>query len=329
MLEKLRAPMRPMLLIVDDQPSNIAVLYAIFKEECEVCIATSGVDALAFCRKRSPDLILLDIVMPGMEGFAVCRALKDDPALSDIPIIFVTAEQDPEQEARALDAGAADFITKPFHSKVVLARVRAHLLIKRQSDALRHLALADGLTGIANRRHFDTILGSEWRRCVRSRSALAIVLIDVDFFKRYNDLYGHQQGDLCLIEIATVLKTYCVRSHDLVARYGGEEFVCILPDTHGAGACHVARQIETAVRGLKLVHAQSDAAQVVTVSIGVAVAEPAMADGAAAALIAADRELYAAKAAGRGRVSGIVLLPNQSEECLSQVGGTTSKGASH
>lgn len=309
-------PERPLLLIVHDQPSNIAVLYAIFKEECEVCIATSGPDALAFCRRRAPALILLDIVMPGMEGFAVCRCLKDDPTLSDIPIIFVTGERDPEQEARALDAGAADFITKPFHAKVVQARVRAHLLIKRQADALRNLALVDGLTGIANRRHFDAVLSREWRRCARARSALAIILIDVDFFKRYNDVYGHQQGDLCLVAVANVLRAHCVRSHDLVARYGGEEFVCILPDTHCVGACHIAQQLESAVRALQLVHAQSDIAQVVTISLGVAIAEPAMGDGADAALKAADRELYAAKAAGRGRSSGIVLLPNESDACL-------------
>ncbi|HXA48599.1 MAG TPA: response regulator, partial [Burkholderiaceae bacterium] len=165
---------RPLLLVVDDQPSNIQTLYEIFKDECEVCMATSGADAITFCQTRQPDLILLDVVMPEMGGYAVCRHLKSDPATKDIPLIFVTAQNDPQEEAQGFDEGAVDFISKPFHANVVKARVRTHLTLKLQSDLLRSLSLTDGLTGVANRRQFDAILQSEWRRCLRTEHPLAL-----------------------------------------------------------------------------------------------------------------------------------------------------------
>ncbi len=299
---------RPVLLVVDDQPSNIAILYDIFKQECEVCMATSGAAALDFCATRTPDLILLDIVMPDMHGFAVCAALKADSATADIPIIFVTGKNDPLNEARALDEGGSDFISKPFAATVVKARVRVHLLLRIQAQALRQLALSDALTGLANRRNFDDTLAAEWRRCSRSGAELALLMVDVDHFKAFNDSYGHQAGDRCLQAIAAVLDQTLSRSHDLAARYGGEEFACILPETGFDGALRVAEQLLAAVAALHIVHAGAPTQQL-SVSIGMAVLRPRRELAFAALIDQADQQLYLAKAAGRGRVCAAGVAP--------------------
>lgn len=172
-------PARPRLLVVDDQPINIQTLYQIFHADHEVFVATSGEQALAFCRGNPlPDLILLDVVMPGLDGLAVCRQLKADPVLANIPVIFVTACMDPADETRALEAGGVDFITKPVNPMVVRARVKTHLTLKAQGDFLRSLVFIDGLTGVANRRRFDEALLSEWRQCQRVGTPLALLMID-------------------------------------------------------------------------------------------------------------------------------------------------------
>lgn len=298
-------PDKPMLLIVDDQPSNIRLLHEIFKDDYEVCTAISGPEALAFCQSRQPDLILLDVVMPEMGGYTVCQRLKCDALTQNIPVIFVTAKHDPSEEARALDVGGVDFIIKPFHVRVVRARVRTHLTLKYQSDMLRSLALTDGLTGVGNRRHFDDTLQAEWRRCVRAGQPLSLILVDVDFFKRYNDHYGHPAGDACLQSIASALKAGFTRSHDMVARYGGEEFVCILPDTPLAGAEKKANALEKAVRALGIAHEKSDVCGVVTISLGVAVSHPAKGENPADLVECADEQMYLAKQSGRGQVKSL------------------------
>lgn len=298
-------PDRPVLLIVDDEPRNTQLLYEIFKDDYEVCRAGSGEAALAFCRTRRPDLILLDIVMPDMDGYAVCQQLKSDFLVANIPVIFVTACGDPLQTVRGLDAGGVDFIIKPFHLEVVRARVRSHLVLKHQADVLRSLAMVDGLTGVGNRRYFDTLLKAEWRRSIRSGQPLALIIADVDLFKRYNDRYGHPAGDACLQSIATVLKSECLRSHDAVARYGGDEFVCILPDTSQEGAVIKANELESAVRSLRIAHEASDPGSVVTISLGVASAHPVNGDNAADLLACADEQLYFVKRSGRGQPTSL------------------------
>ncbi|WP_426113013.1 diguanylate cyclase [Massilia sp. PWRC2] len=298
----------PLVLVVDDQPSNIQTLYAIFQDRYEVCMAVNGADALAFCARRTPDLILLDVVMPGIGGYALCETLKHDPRSCDIPIIFVTGNSDPLDEVQGFDVGGADFITKPFHATVVRARVQTQLTLKRQSDLLRLMALVDGLTGVANRRQFDQVLGAEWSRCGRSGQPLSLLMIDVDHFKRFNDHYGHQEGDVCLRAVAGAIKAAMRRPHDLAARYGGEEFSCILPDTGREGAAVKAVEIEQAVRQLALPHL--DAPQgIVTVSIGVAsMLQQGAAETAASLVLTADTYLYRAKREGRGRVCSVLDL---------------------
>lgn len=289
---------RPRLLIVDDQPVNIQALHRVFAGDCQVLMATDGPSALTLCRERQPDLVLLDVQMPGMDGHELCAELKADALLRAIPVIFVTAHDRPEDETRALDAGAADFITKPFNPTVVRARVRTQLTLKAQADLLRELAFIDGLTGVHNRRHFDDRFMAETRRAQRTRSALAVVLADVDHFKRYNDALGHLAGDDCLRRVAAALRACLKRPTDLLARYGGEEFVSLLPDTDLAGAIGVAQLMEDTVRALALPHPGVEGW--VTISLGVSAGVQG-----AGLLEAADRALYLAKAAGRGRVSWV------------------------
>ena len=294
---------RPQLLIVDDQPLNIRLFHEIFHADHEVFCATSGEDALEFCRNKVPDLILLDVIMPGLNGYEVCRRLKQDERTREIPVIFVTAQSDATEEEDGLAAGAVDFIAKSASANVMRARVGTLITLKRQSDLLRRMARIDALTGLANRRHFDETLNSEWRRCTRSGTPLSLMLIDLDHFKLFNDHYGHQAGDSCLQQVAACLKAGFARSHDLVARYGGEEFVCVMPETSLEGAEAKAQGLEKAVRALRIPHDKSPVAGgIVTISLGVAVAMPNVGEECATLILCADRSLYMAKDAGRGQV---------------------------
>jgi diguanylate cyclase (GGDEF)-like protein len=301
---------KPKLLVVDDQPINIQVMYQIFAPDYQVFMATSGLQALALCKENPPDLILLDVVMPGMDGFEVCTQLKTDETTRNIPVIFVTGHNDAEQETYGLDVGAVDFISKPVNPAVVRARVKTHLTLKFQSDVMRKLVFLDGLTGVYNRRYFDQQLSMEMARAVRNDSPLALIMLDVDFFKRYNDHYGHQAGDDCLRMVSSALKEGLRRPADLVARYGGEEFACILPDTDFVSAMAMAEDLELRVRAKAITHEQSDVAKVVTVSLGVAGRGPKGAGSVTALLAQADAQLYNAKHAGRGRVCGDLIMPN-------------------
>jgi len=296
------APGKRMILAVDDQPVNIRLLYEILKSDYEVCMATGGQAALAFCETRLPDLILLDVLMPEVDGYEVCRTLKADERTREIPVIFVTAQDDPNEEARGLNAGAADFISKPINSRVVLARVGTQMTLIAQAEALRSLAMIDGPTGIANRRQFDITLAVEWRQSLRSGKPLCMLLVDIDYFKPYNDYYGHPAGDACIQAVASVLKKSFNRPLDVVARYGGDEFACVLPDTTLEGAYRKALELERAVRALGLPHEKSAIAAIATVSIGVASAVPEEGDLATELIAAADRQLYKAKDLGRGQV---------------------------
>jgi diguanylate cyclase (GGDEF)-like protein len=293
---------RPKLLIVDDQPTNIRVLHELFREDCDVFMATSGEQAITVCRTQLPDLILLDVVMEGMGGHEVCCRLKADRVTHGIPIIFVTAQQQESDEVLGLELGAVDFISKPINPTIVRARVRTHLTLKLQNDLLRSMALMDGLTGMANRRKFDEEILADWRQCLREQKPLSVILVDVDFFKRYNDRYGHQAGDGCLKSVAQALFETVRRPYDLVARYGGEEFACILPKTGLRGAVEIAERMQERIRALGIEHSASDVDDVVTVSLGVATLTPTN-DLAFQMLIeAADKQLYEAKNTGRARV---------------------------
>lgn len=298
-------PKRFRLLIVDDQPINIHALHQVFHADHEIFMATSGRQALDFCLNNPlPDLILLDVMMPDMDGLDVCRQLKADPLTEAIPIIFVTAQTEPEEQTAALEAGGVDFITKPICPAVVRARVRTHLTLKMQSDLLRAQALTDGLTGVANRRRFDDALQLEWRHCQRRRSPLAVLMIDIDHFKLFNDCYGHQAGDRCLRAVGEALQAAFRRPYDLVARYGGEEFVCLMPECSLSDARTMAEEAVLAVRRLAIPHERSPTAPIVTISAGIAACVPGEPGEAPERLMQlADAALYGAKRQGRNRVA--------------------------
>ncbi|MCF8167779.1 MAG: diguanylate cyclase [Rhodoferax sp.] len=298
---------KPKLLVVDDQPINIQVMYQIFASEFQVFMATSGTQALVLCRDNPPDLILLDVVMPGMDGFEVCQQLKANDATRNIPVIFVTAHTDAAQETHGLSLGAVDFIAKPVNPSVVRARVKTHLTLKFQSDLLRRLVFLDGLSGVFNRRYFDQQFAMEWARAVRSNSPLSLIMVDVDCFKSFNDRYGHQAGDDCLRQIALAIKGALKRPADLVARYGGEEFACVLPDTHFDDAMGLASELERKIRALHIAHEDSVVDKFVTISVGLATRTVDSIGDAAKLLGLADSQLYQAKQSGRGRVCGKVL----------------------
>jgi diguanylate cyclase (GGDEF)-like protein len=298
---------RPRLLVVDDQPANVQVLYQLFAGDHQVFMATGGEQALLQASTKQPDLVLLDVEMPGLDGYEVCRRLKAGDATRDIPVIFVTAHHDEEAETRGLDAGAVDFISKPISPRIVRARVKTQITLKRQSDMLRHWVYIDGLTGVCNRRYFDERLTIEWGRAVRQGESLSLLLIDVDHFKRFNDHYGHQAGDEALRRVAQALRPCLKRPTDLVARYGGEEFACLLPDTELAGALALARQMGDSVRAAAIEHAFSDIAAVMTISVGACSKPMGVVSGANALVREADAQLYIAKSRGRDQACGAEL----------------------
>lgn len=291
---------RPRLLIVDDQPVNIRALHQVFSEDCDVFMATNGADALAFCAATPPDLVLLDVIMPGLSGLDVCRQLKADHLTADIPVIFVTGLDDPKEENACWDAGAVDFITKPINAQTTRHRVRAHLMLKRQADVLRRLAWIDGLTGIANKRQFDQRIREELSRCQRGSFPLTIIAIDIDHFKAYNDAYGHLQGDDCLRKVARAIHASMLRSADLVARTGGEEFTCILPQLDSQGARTIVTRIEGSLHELGLAHKHGIDGKV-TLSMGVISSVPHLETSPESIMEKADRALYEAKNRGRSQ----------------------------
>ena len=294
---------RQKILIVDDVPENIEIINGILEEDYEVFLATSGKQAIDIAVAENPDLILLDVMMPDMNGYDVCRELKSHKQFRHIPIIFLTSMNNPESEAKGLELGAIDYIIKPFNPDIVEMRIKNHLELKRHRDILENLSSRDGLTGIANRRRFDEFFEQEWWRAKRKKTQLSLILMDIDHFKQYNDNYGHLAGDDCLKQIALTLDNQLKRPTDLVARYGGEEFVCILPDTDNKGALQIAKQFMKSISDLKIPHSYSNAADHVTISLGVATITPSNSSLSKEELIkVADKNLYEAKANGRNQV---------------------------
>lgn len=298
---------RPRILIVDDERININILNTLLKADYKIMAATSGEQAIKAAVDGQPDLILLDILMPGMDGHQVCRKLKSDPATRSIPIIFITAMGDAENETMGFALGAVDYIPKPFNNAVVKARVGVHLRLKRQNDMLENLASMDALTEVPNRRAFEQARTVEWRRCQRDNLPISIIMIDVDQFKQYNDNYGHGAGDECLSRIAKAISGCVHRPGDVLARYGGEEFAAIMSGTHSAGAMQMSQQFHSAVADMKISHEHSKVAPYVTLSIGVATADKLDAVTPEQLLEAADRMLYEAKQSGRNTTRVIEL----------------------
>jgi len=308
---------RQKILIVDDTLANIEILHKVLQGDYEVFFAKSGRDGLRVVKREMPDLILLDIMMPVMDGYQVCAQLKADPQTRDIPVIFVTAMGSEEDERKGLDCGAIDYLTKPISPPIVRARVRNHLELKRNRDLLEalgreltdknleleKLARQDVLTGLANRRHFNEVLDAEIKRAIRTDLPLSLILCDVDFFKSYNDHYGHLAGDQCLRVIGEILLSTFKRAGDLPARYGGEEFAVILPDTPLVKAELLAEKLRRRVIEQAMPHAFSEVLEFVSFSVGVVGAQATKERNAEWFIGAADRAMYGSKENGRNRVT--------------------------
>lgn len=316
----------PLILVVDDDPFMRQVLRRVMeKEGYRVVEATNGEQGLDAYKRLKPHLVLLDAVMPVMDGFTCCTQLQmlyaehwleedilvDTKSLKDIsrtPVLMITGLNDQESVDRAFAVGATDYVVKPIHFAVLRQRVRRliqqsqlYQQLKIANRELQRLAALDGLTGVANRRRFDEYLDAEWWHLAREKLPLSLILGDIDFFKRYNDTYGHQAGDACLRRVADALRFCARRSVDLVARYGGEEFAVILPNTTEVGAFQVAEEMRRLVNGLQIAHSGSGVSRHVTLSLGFACVMPTPDTSPAMLIAAADAALYQAKAAGRDR----------------------------
>ncbi len=291
------------ILIVDDDRGNINVLGSMLAYFYEIIVAMNGEQALQLIASNPEiDLVLLDINMPGIDGFEVCKKIKSNPISQDIPVIFITANSNEESEKKGLLIGAVDYITKPFSQPIVQLRVKNHLELKRQRDLLAYISRTDGLTNIANRRYFDEFLEKEWLRALRDKNTLSLIMLDIDFFKQFNDLYGHTEGDACLQKVAKTIQNSLERPADLASRYGGEEFACILPSTQLVGACYIAETIRKNILGLKIPHRLSLVESFVSVSIGIGAVIPEQPGDSLSLIKVADKMLYFAKENGRNRV---------------------------
>jgi diguanylate cyclase len=322
------------ILIVDDEPRNFDVIEAFLNEyDYELNYASSGQEALESLEIFEIDLILLDVMMPEMDGIEVCEHIKSIPKYRPIPIIMVTALTAKEDLAQCLNAGANDFISKPVNALELRARVQSMLRMKQQYDALqislnrqsvleaekRALlevhnmelerqaneanlrANTDGLTQVYNRRCFDERLQKEWRRLMREQEWLSLILMDIDYFKFYNDFYGHLSGDDCLSQVAQTAAKQLKRPDDLFARYGGEEFIVLLPNTEIDGVIAVAESIQEAIRNLNIPHKDSKISEIVTISMGLSSLIPTSDKSPEHLIALSDKALYAAKYKGRNR----------------------------
>jgi diguanylate cyclase (GGDEF)-like protein len=288
--------------VVEDDSTIQALITAVLAMSYDVTAVGTGREAFDRAVSGEHDLILLDIGLPDVDGFSVCRQIKNDSRCRDIPVIFLTSRNSAQDEINGLEAGGIDYIAKPINPAVLRARVNNHAELKHSRDALAQLARMDGLTSLPNRRTFDDVLDREWRRLARTGAPLSLIMFDVDHFKLYNDTYGHGGGDYCLKQVAEAAVQALQRPADMIARYGGEEFAAILPETTTAGALAVAEAIRANVAALDIEHEKSTTAAHVTVSLGLATLIPKLEQPPTILIAEADKALYSAKSGGRNRV---------------------------
>ncbi|MFN4263434.1 MAG: diguanylate cyclase [Thioalkalivibrionaceae bacterium] len=299
------------LLVVDDDPESCELLRRrLLREGHRVDVAHDGDMALRRIKEGDYDVVLLDWIMPGRGGLDILRAIRAEHSATRLPVIVVTARRSSATIVEALEAGANDYVAKPFDFAVVLARIGTQRYIRdvtRQlenaNDQLHRFSYIDGLTGIANRRRFDEVLRKTWQAAQTHRHPVSLILIDVDYFKRFNDCLGHEAGDQCLQRVAQTLAAQLFRSRDLAARYGGEEFAIILPETGLDDARQVAERLRLALEAMHIDHPARDDCAVVTASFGVGCWHPTSFCDPFSLIRLADQALYSAKNGGRNRVS--------------------------
>jgi len=307
------------VLLVDDQSIIYEAVRRMLAEvsDIELHYCQDGTKALKMAGAIKPDVILQDLIMPDVDGLMLVKFYRAHAATSDIPIVVLSSKEEAKTKAEAFHNGANDYLVKLPDQIEMLARLHYHakthaVLLERNAalKELQRISATDGLTGLYNRRHFDEALANELKRARREQTPLSLVMMDVDHFKQFNDNYGHQAGDDCLIQVARALQSSINRPADVVARYGGEEFIAILPDTDREGVFKVAERIRQAIINLNIPHEHSSVADVVTVSLGVALSTPASdaKELQAESLVKlADQGLYEAKEAGRNRITGVGL----------------------
>jgi diguanylate cyclase (GGDEF)-like protein len=309
------------ILLVDDDSMVVRILSRILADFTPLRFATSGRAALKLARESAPDLVLLDVDMPELSGFEVCKAFKGDPALAEVPIIFITSHESAQLEAKGLELGAADFIGKPPHAPLVLARVRTYQRLKMLSDTMRSAVKMDFLTGAVTRRELEKALTQEWLRAQRSRAPLALLVADIEGFTAYNAEFGEEKGDACLKSVADCLRSAAHRPTDVLGRFAGGKFAVLLPGTDAQGAGTVGRRAMDEVSDLQILHAAPMSAGRVTLSVGGGCRDYSGAstwNAAAAAvpndlIVAAEQALQSARSAGgqQARIVDFVDLGNR------------------
>lgn len=289
------------ILIVDDSAIQAARLKSILEEEYDITIAQTAEDGLSYASSQDFSLILLDVVMPGMDGFMLLKRLQEEIITRSIPVILITSLSDIQNEQRGFTLGAVDYIAKPFHPVIVQARVNTHIKLYKYRKQVEHQSMTDQLTGIANRRRHDLYSVAKWKEAVRLKIPFTVCMFDIDRFKAYNDTFGHPAGDKVIIAVANTLSTYLRRTTDFVARYGGEEFVAIIVGGDARINYEYMKQIRRGIEDLHIPHAPS-AGKWVTISIGGVTVFPVDSEQYPTYLNIADTMLYDAKRFGRNQV---------------------------
>ncbi|CUB03358.1 diguanylate cyclase domain-containing protein [Marinomonas fungiae] len=290
------------VLVVDDQASNIQLIYQVLHSDYNIYMARSGAEALELIKTQRPDIILLDVYMPELSGLELCRMLKGNPIYCDIPIIFITSFTEPEQEVECWEAGGVDFVQKPINQLTLSKRVKAHLTLKFQADVLKRLVNLDGLTGIYNRRYFDEQGAIFFSNSQQTNVGFSVVMFDIDYFKDFNDRYGHLVGDDCLKKVSFCINRLVNDDHKLFARYGGEEFILLISEASLLDVKSLIESICNAVAALKIPHESSKCSAYVTVSAGAVYCDNPEIARLNDLVEQSDVQLYRAKDAGRNQV---------------------------
>lgn len=290
-----------LVLIVDDQASVRVELETLLENTAICHSVSSGNDALTFCDNHTPDLILMDVNMPELDGHETTALLKANPSFASIPIIFVTSSNSDDEQSKCWEAGCVDFIIKPVNACTLRHRVKSHLTHKLKNDLFEKLIYIDKLTGAYNRHYLDDYLPRLIRDGRRNTAPLSAIILDVDHFKLFNDMYGHLAGDHCLWKISKNIDDTLMRPMDKLVRLGGEEFLVLLPDTNVDGAIEVTKRLLTAIYEMNIPHAASNYNRV-TVSAGVTVKQHDDAKTIDYMLLEADKNLYEAKMQGRNQM---------------------------
>lgn len=291
------------ILIIEDETINLNILVEILKDEYTLILEKNGTRAISRAENQMPDLILLDIMLPDLDGYSIITAFKNNDQTKEIPVIFISSLNDVKDEEKGLMLGAVDYIVKPYNAPIIKARVRTHMKLVTQRKLLERIAMLDGLTEIPNRRSFSERFALEWERGVRNNKPLSLIIADVDYFKQYNDYYGHGTGDVALKFIANVFVNVLGRSADFAARIGGEEFAILLPETTSDGGFEVAEKVRVAVEQLNIMHECSPVNKVLTVSLGGVTLTPYTIGCHVSMFEMADQQLYESKACGKNRTT--------------------------